>query len=29
MEELFKLVQAQTEQADSKVDTAIEALASL
>ncbi|MGA3236419.1 MAG: hypothetical protein ABSG03_08965 [Bryobacteraceae bacterium] len=29
MDELFALVQAQTEQADSKVDTAIEALANL
>jgi len=29
MDELFTLAQAQTEQADSKVDTAIEALASL
>jgi hypothetical protein len=29
MDELFALAQAQTEQADSKVDTAIEALANL
>ncbi len=29
MDEPFKLVQAQTEQADSKVETAIEALANL
>jgi hypothetical protein len=29
MDELFALVQARTEQADSKVDTAIEALANL
>jgi hypothetical protein len=29
MDDLFKLVQARTEEADSKVDSAIEALANL